>query len=281
MNKKHLKNSLNLFGLLNKVKKLIMPNKKDTLGVILPHNEYNGETEQDNFIAANAGNFEDKIAADVMVPRSDISAVSDNISLTALQNIILDNGHTRTLIYSENLDNIIGFIHIKDLFEIIANKRPFNLRSILRQPITCPHSMKLSALLKKMQHSRTHIAVVVDEYGGTDGLLTIENIIEELVGDIADEHDVDSEENTQYKLVKPGVILANARVEIEVIEQLIGFKISTDEEEVDTIGGLVISICGNVPTPGQKILICDEVEAEIIESTPRMIKKLKITHPIL
>jgi magnesium and cobalt transporter len=278
MHKKKTKTSLNLFSLFDKLKKL-MPYKKNPGSPIMTHSEFNEEAPQHNMIAANAGHFEDKTAEDVMVPRSDISAVNDNISLAALQRIILDNGHTRTLVYSENLDNIIGFIHIKDLFQIIANKKTFNLRSILRQPITCPHSMKLSELLKKMRHSRTHIAVVVDEYGGTDGILTIEDIIEEVVGDIEDEHDVESEENTQYKLIKPGVILANARTEIEIIEHLIGFRIAEAEEEVDTIGGLVISICGSVPTKGQKIIIYEGVEAEIIESTPRMIKKLKITYP--
>lgn len=279
MSTKKPRTSLDLANLFHKLKEFITLKKKGK-SITTPYSELNEDTTQENIIATNAGDFEDKTAEDVMVPRSDISAVSDTISLTALQKIILEDGHTRTLVYSENLDNIIGFVHIKDLFAIIANKKTFNLRSILRQPITCPHSMKLSELLKKMRHSRTHIAVVVDEYGGTDGLLTIEDIIEELVGEIADEHDVETEENTQYKLIKPGVILANARTEIEIIEHLIGFRIAEGEEEVDTIGGLVISICGSLPTKGQKITLYEGVVAEIVESTPRMIKKLKITYPV-
>lgn len=275
---KNSKTSLKFVNFFRKLKELISRKKKEK-PTIATYSEFDADIKQENIIATNAGNFEDKTAEDVMVPRSDISAVSDDISLSMLQKILLQDSHTRTLVYSENLDNIIGFVHIKDLFAIIANKKSFNLRNILRQPITCPHSMKLSELLKKMRHSRIHIAVVVDEYGGTDGLLTIENIIEELVGEIADEHDVESEENTQYELIKPGVLLANARTEIQTIEHLIGFRIAEDEEEVDTIGGLVISICGHVPSKGQKIQICDDVKAEIIESTPRMIKKLKITYP--
>lgn len=275
---KKTNSQLNFINLFRKFKELILRKKREKSATV-PYGEFDEEITQENIIATNAGYFEDKTAEDVMVPRSDISAVSEDISLSILQKIILQDGHTRTLVYSENLDNIIGFVHIKDLFEIIANKKSFNLRNILRQPITCPHSMKLSELLKKMRHSRTHIAVVVDEYGGTDGLLTIEDIIEELVGEIADEHDVDSEENTQYKLIKPGIILANARVEIGIIEHLIGFRIAEGEEEVDTIGGLVISICGSVPTKGQKIIIYEGVQAEVIESTPRMIKKLKLTYP--
>lgn len=278
MQTKKNKTSLKLVSLFRHLKEFITSKKKEKSTTTL-YSELDEDSKQENIIATNADNFEDKTAEDVMVPRSDITAVSDNISLSALQKIILQDRHTRTLVYNENLDNIIGFIHIKDLFAIIANKKSFNLRSILRQPITCPHSMKLSELLKKMRHSRTHIAVVVDEYGGTDGLLTIENIIEELVGDIEDEHDDKSGEDNQYKLIKPGVIIANARIEIETIEHLIGFRIAEGEEEVDTIGGLVISICGSVPTKGQKIIIYEGVEAEIIESTPRMIKKLKITYP--
>ncbi len=278
MQTKKNKTSLKLVSLFRHLKEFITSKKKEKSTTTL-YSELDEDSKQENIIATNADNFEDKTAEDVMVPRSDITAVSDNISLSALQKIILQDRHTRTLVYNENLDNIIGFIHIKDLFAIIANKKSFNLRSILRQPITCPHSMKLSELLKKMRHSRTHIAVVVDEYGGTDGLLTIENIIEELVGDIEDEHDDKSGEDNQYKLIKPGVIIANARIEIETIEHLIGFRIAEGEEEVDTIGGLVISICGSVPTKGQKIIIYEGIEAEIIESTPRMIKKLKITYP--
>lgn len=263
------------FSYLIKKLKSIFARKKIQQAPLQIENSGIGE---ENILATNINHFEEKTVEDVMVPRSDISSVNVNISLEELQKVILENGHTRTIIFNENLDDIVGFVHIKDLFEVIANKKKFNLRSIIRKVLTCPHSMKLNELLKKMQHSRTHISIVIDEYGGTDGLITIENIIEELVGEIDDEHDETASES-QYKVERAGVIVTNSRVEIEVIEELIGFKITNEDDENDTIGGLVMSISGNVPAKGEKITLCDGVEAEIIDSTLRVIKKLKITYP--
>ncbi|HJK86246.1 MAG TPA: CBS domain-containing protein [Candidatus Megaira endosymbiont of Nemacystus decipiens] len=246
--------------------------------VLIPHDINNASDE--NTIVDNADHFDDKIAEDVMVPRSDICAVNENISLEDLQQVILKYGHTRTLVFSENLDNIIGFIHIKDLFDILATKKSFHLKNLMRKHLTCPHSMKLTKLLKKMQYNRTHIAVVVDEYGGTDGIITIENIIEEIVGRIDDEHDTDLDEEKDFNLVEPGIIISNARVNIKTIEKLTEQKITSEDDEIDTIGGLVMSIAGSVPVQGDKIQISKNIIAEIIESTPRMIKKLKIIYSI-
>ena len=229
-------------------------------------------------LLANIDHFDDKTAEDVMVPRSDICAVDSDTSLEELQQVILKHGHTRILVFNENLDNIIGFVHIKDLFEVIANSKNFNLKSLLRKPLSSPHSMKLTDLLKKMQHNRTHIAIVVDEYGGTDGLITIENIIEEIVGRIDDEHDTGNEEEEDFKVIRPGIILANARVGIETIESLTGYQISAEDDEIDTIGGLVMSITGNVPARGEKIELGENISAKIIKSTPRVIKEMEIIY---
>lgn len=228
-------------------------------------------------IVDNLDNFYEKTVEDIMVPRSDIISASHDTSLEELSELIIKHSHTRTLIYKESLDNIIGFVHIKDLFEVIAHSQKFVLKKLIRKHIVSPHSMKLIDLLTKMQAKKTHIAVVVDEYGGTDGIVTIEDIIEEIVGEIDDEHDID-EETDSYKILRPGLLIASARVEIEELESVIGIKLKTEHDESDTIGGLVMAKVGSVPEKGDIIDLDNSVTIEIIESTPRTIKQMKITY---
>jgi CBS domain containing-hemolysin-like protein len=228
-------------------------------------------------IINNMGSFSEKTLEDVMIPRSDIISVADNISLEDLNNVIVEHAHARIIVYHKHLDNIIGFLHIKDLFEVIVKSKKFNLKKLLRKHIVSPHSMKLVDLLAQMQRGRAHIAIIVDEYGGTDGLVTIEDIIEEIVGNIDDEHDIGVDED--YKIIKPGLIRASARVEIEELEKILGIKLSSDDDEFDTIGGLVMARSGSVLEKGEIVHITDDIIVEILEATPRTIKKIKITYP--
>ncbi len=228
-------------------------------------------------IISNIKDFSEKTVEDVMIPRSDIASISIDSKLEDVCKAILEHGHTRTLIYKGGLDNIAGFIHIKDLFAVIAGSKKVSLKKLIRKHIISPHSMKLIDLLAQMQINRTHIAVVVDEYGGTDGLVTIEDIIEEIVGRIDDEHDIEADEDS-YKIIRPGFIITSARVEIEDLENAIGTKLRHEDEEIDTIGGLVMAISGCVPEKGEIIIINENVVAEIIEATPRTIKQIKITY---
>jgi len=228
-------------------------------------------------IISNLKDFAQKTVEDVMIPRSDIASMSIDSKIEDLCKAILEHGHTRTLIYKGGLDNIVGFIHIKDLFAVIAGSKKVSLKKLLRKHIISPHSMKLIDLLAQMQINRTHIAVVVDEYGGTDGLVTIEDIIEEIVGRIDDEHDIEADEDS-YKIIRPGLVITSARVEIENIEEAIGVKLGHEDEEIDTIGGLVMAISGSVPEKGEIIIINSDVVAEILEATPRTIKQIKITY---
>ena len=233
--------------------------------------------DSEDEIVNNIDNFLEKTVEDVMVPRSDIISVSHNVTLKELSDSIVKHSHTRTLIYKESLDNIIGFIHIKDLFEVIAHSKKFILKKIIRKHIISPRSMKLIDLLAQMQVNRTHIAVVVDEYGGTDGIVTIEDIMEKIVGRIDDEHDID-EDVDSYKILRPGLLAASARVEIEELENVIGVTLKFEHDEFDTIGGLVMAKVGNVPEKGDLIDLDDGVIVEIVESTPRTIKQMKITY---
>ena len=229
-------------------------------------------------ISFNMQDFSSKTADQIMIPRSDIVSVEINSTLDDVCKNILHNGHTRTLVFDGNLDNIVGFLHIKDLFELLVNSKKFHLKKLLRQHIVAPQSIKLPQLLKQMQVSRTHIAVVVDEYGGTDGIITIEDLMEEIVGPIEDELDDEITPDEDYNILKPGVLLANSRVAVSDIEKIINREIQLGEE-IETIGGLIMAIAGMVPHKGAKINLSDEIVAEILESTPRKIKHVKITYP--
>ncbi|WPY00885.1 Hemolysin C [Candidatus Trichorickettsia mobilis] len=220
--------------------------------------------------------FSNKTVEDAMIPRSDIVAVKHDINLTELFELIIKTHHTRTLVYEGTLDNIIGFVHIKDLFMILAQNKNFQLKKIIRKPIISAPSMKLTDLLITMQRQRTHISIIVDEYGGTDGIVTIEDIMEEIVGRIDDEHD-DKLESDAYQILDSSTVLSSSRVEVEDLERILGVKLKDDKDEFDTIGGLVLAKVGNVPSPGTKIEISNQVELEVIDANARTLKQVKLT----
>jgi len=237
---------------------------------------YFSELATEGEIISNIDSFSEKTLEDIMIPRSDIISVSLDVTLEELSELMVEHTHTRILIYKERLDNIVGFVHIKDLFKVIVHSKKFNLKRLIRKHIISPHSMKLIDLLAQMQRGRTHIAIIVDEYGGTDGLVTIEDIIEEIVGRIDDEHDIGIDKD--YKILKPGLIVTSARVGIEELENVLNTQLKGDEDEFDTIGGLIMAKSGSVPEKGEIINITNNVVAEILESTPRTIKQIKITY---
>ena len=227
-------------------------------------------------ILANLLELEDKTIEDIMVPRSDIAAIKLTTNLEELsESVKLEVPHTRTLIYDGTLDNVVGFIHIKDLFKALATKQNGRLKKLIRKHIIAAPSMKLLDLLAKMRRERTHIAIVVDEYGGTDGLVTIEDLIEEIVGRIDDEHDQQLDSDN-FKVINNSTIISNARVEVEVLEEIIGEKLKNDDDEFDTIGGLVLTRVGSVPAIGTRIDISENIEIEVTDATPRSLKQVKI-----
>ncbi|RYE05895.1 MAG: HlyC/CorC family transporter [Rickettsiaceae bacterium] len=219
--------------------------------------------------------FDTKCVEDVVIPRSDIIAIKDDACLDEINRIIIEFSHTRTLVYNDTLDNIIGFIHIKDLFKVIAEKKEFNLKKIIRKPIIAAPSMRIGDLLTEMQRKRTHIAVVIDEYGGTDGIVTIEDIIEEIFGRIDDEHN-EKLESDNYKVLNETTLIASSRVRVEELEKIFGILLKEENDEFDTIGGLILDKAGNVPIIGTKFNIQDCLEIEIIDATPRTVKLIKL-----
>ena len=218
---------------------------------------------------------------DVMIPTAEISAVPVGIDQEALVQVFRDSGFTRLLVFDGTLDTPLGFVNLKDVALIHGfngDEAAFDLSALIRPLIYVPPSMPLGVLLQKMQAERIHMALVIDEYGGTDGLVTIEDLLEQVVGEIEDEHD--TAEDTPWHQEKPGVYMAEARAPLEEFEAEIGMPLThhdeIDEEEIDTLGGLVFMLAGHVPARGEVIPHPDGPEFEVVEADPRRIKRLRV-----
>jgi magnesium and cobalt transporter len=218
---------------------------------------------------------------DVSVPKTDIVAVPLTITKDELVEVFRDSGLTRLPVYDGTLDTPIGIANLKDF----ALRHGFNgdgsvmdLREMARPLLFVPPSMPLGVLLQKMQAERIHMALVIDEYGGTDGLVTIEDLIEQVVGEIEDEHDID--EAKSWIMEKPGCYLAQARTDLDDFEAEIGMKLTDhdeiDEEEIDTLGGLVTMLSGHLPARGEVVIHPDGPEFEVVDADPRRIKRLRV-----
>jgi len=221
---------------------------------------------------------------DVMIPKAEIVAVPLDISKEDLVKVFRESGYTRLPVFDGTLDTPVGFANLKDLalthgFDCAGDI--FDLRALLRALLYVPPSMPLGVLLQKMQSDRIHMALVIDEYGGTDGLLTIEDLLEQVVGEIEDEHDTD--ETVPWKLEQPGVYMVESRTPLDEFEAEIGRTLTghdeIDEDEVDTLGGLVFMLAGHVPARGEVIPHPDGPEFEVVEADPRRIKRLRVRLP--
>ncbi|MFP7671784.1 hemolysin family protein [Marivita sp. S0852] len=219
---------------------------------------------------------------DVAVPRADITSVPDTITKSDLVKVFRESGLTRLPVYSGTLDTPIGFAHLKDLaLEHGFNGKSsssFDLTKLLRPLLFVPPSMPIGVLLTKMQTERRHMALVIDEYGGVDGLLTIEDLIEQVIGEIEDEHDLDEDSN--FTKEKPGVYMAFARTPLDEFEAEIGVTLTDhddiDEQEIDTLGGLVFMLAGHVPARGEVVPHPEGPEFEVVDADPRRIKRLRV-----
>src|SRR5271169_4978126 len=233
-------------------------------------------TAQERVLIGNVLKVHDRSAADVMVPRVDIIGFDIERPFGELVKLLIEHGHSRVPAYRETLDDVLGFVHVKDVLAPVADRRPAKLASMLRKVLVVAPSLPVFDLLVQMRQSRTHIAMVVDEFGGIDGLVTIEDLIEEIVGDIEDEHDVD---DAPYLIERPdGTLVADARTPIEALEERQGIRLrpTGDQEEVDTLGGLVSTLAGRVPKRGEVIAHPSGIEFEVLEGDPRRIKRLRV-----
>ncbi|WP_448500832.1 hemolysin family protein [Sphingomonas sp.] len=226
----------------------------------------------------NLLHFGERDAGDVGVPRADIVAVEEQIGFGELVARFAEEGHSRLLVYRGNLDSVIGMVHIKDVFAILAtgSEAPATIAELIRQPLFVPQSMGAIDLLLQMQSSRTHLAVVLDEYSGTEGLITIEDLVEEIVGDIEDEHD--DAPNILFERAADGVWNADARAELEDVAEAIDARLGVIDEDVETLGGLAFVLAGHVPEAGERLTHESGWVIEVVEADARRVHKLRL-HP--
>lgn len=221
---------------------------------------------------------------DVAIPKAEIVSVSEEIGRDELVEVFRESGLTRLPVYHETLDQPIGMIHLKDFslrHMFNGNEQDLNLKALLRPLLFVPPSMPIGVLLTKMQAERRHMALVIDEYGGVDGLLTIEDLIEQVVGEIEDEHDVD--EGKFWAKEKPGQYVASARAPLDEFQAELGIDLTADEEideeEIETLGGLVFMLAGHVPVRGEVIEHPCGAEFQVLDADPRRIKRLRVMLP--
>jgi CBS domain containing-hemolysin-like protein len=276
-------------------------------GVIANHDAQNpvdGLRAEARSMMLNLIKFADLRVDDVMVPRADIVAIESTQSIRELLERFIDANHSRMPVYRESLDDLSGMIHIKDLVRWLAEKGNKSRRKksvketalsalslnatdlatevgaigIAREVLFVPPSMPAADLLIKMQSTHIHMAIVVDEYGGTDGLVSIEDLVEQIVGDISDEHDSDEELIMRNG---DGTFTANARAGLDELEKLLNVDFLPEErdEETDTLGGLIFSMFGRVPVRGELLRHASGVEFEILEADPRRVKRVRIRPP--
>lgn len=269
---------------------------RDDLEVALESENSGGTadfTQSERTILKNVLDLAEKRVEDVMIPRADIEAIETTETLGVLVTRFRQVGHSRMPVYTDSLDNITGFIHVKDALRRITEpvtdpeasvpvklvSTPLRSRleklDLVRQVLFVPPLMPVGDLLQQMQLKRVHMAVVIDEYGGTDGLVTIEDLLEAVVGEIEDEHDDDV---ALVRKVNSNVFIASARAELEEVQEVIGpdFDPGSHADEVDTLGGLVFELAGHVPAKGEHVNGIKGFEFEILQADSRQVKRVKI-----
>ena len=236
----------------------------------------------------NMLHFGERRVGDIAVPRSDMVMFDEALGFPALVGLLRDAGHSRVPVWRGNTDQVIGMAHVKDVYALIAaefgSAQASRLGSqaiepLLRPVLFVPASMRVVDLLTRMRAERTHMAIVIDEYGGADGLVTIEDLVEEIVGDIEDEHDED-----EVALIHPldtDLWEADARITLEDLETTLGHRFGDAEidAEVDTLGGMVFMLAGRVPAPGETIATPSGWRFEVLDGDTRRVKRLRVHAP--
>ena len=243
-------------------------NADDSTGKTLSH---------ENELLKNLAGLRGITASDVMVPRVDIVSVAMSDDFNEIVKQLIKTNHSRVPVRNESLDDIVGILHIKDVLANLFLKEKQNIKSLLKKPIFVSPSISLLDLLYEMRIKRRHLALIVDEYGGIDGLVTIEDLVEELVGEIEDEHDLSSE--CRLEKMEDGSIVVEARIIIDLLEDFTQSIRKEDlNEEIETLGGFIVSIAGRVPVKGEVIKYSPSgLKFEILEADPRKVILVKLT----
>ena len=265
------------------IKKLLKDykNKEDILKIISEHSDLNKKNDYEDFddnnenkLINNIINLGEKSVEDVMVPRAEIIALKKNQNIKTILSIIKTETHSRMPVFEHNLDNILGFVHIKDVLKNV-NEKNFNIKNILREVLYVAPKSPILDLLKRMRLSRIHMGLVVDEFGGVDGLVTIEDLVEEIVGEIEDEHD--AEDNIKFQRINETRIVVDAAYKLNDLEKYYSIKIKEiNEEEIDTVGGLAFFLAGKVPKNQEIFQYNNFLKFKILSATDRRINTLEI-----
>jgi magnesium and cobalt transporter len=233
----------------------------------------------ERLLIANVLRLRETTAADVMVPRADIVAMRADFTLSQAIELFRTDGHSRMPVYREQLDDVVGMIHVKDVFAYVGRPDAFSVEAIMRKPLLVAPQLPVLDLLLQMRQARMHLALVVDEYGGIDGLVTIEDLVETITGDIADEHDDDDAPMVTER--PDGSLDVNARLPVEEFEEKLGPVLSEDERDADihTVGGLVFTLAGRVPAKGEVVSHPSGLEFRVLDADPRHIRRLRVRRP--
>lgn len=233
-----------------------------------------GFSKKEKYILENILSINQLRIKDVMIPRASIVSVSIETNLNDLLNLLNKDSHSRIPVYRKDLDNVLGMVHIKDILKFFYKKEEtFSISSILRNVLYVPPSMPLLNLLLKMQSTRLHMAMVIDEHGGTDGLVTIEDIVEEIVGEIDDEHD--KLEQKSFTKINENTFEVTADITLEKLKSMTNLNLP-NENDVDTLGGFLFTLINRIPSIGEVVAYQNNIKFEIMEANPRKIKKVKI-----
>ena len=282
-------------GLLSGLKNLLFggdkePSLREQIEEVIDEAEEEGEDRRGSNIVGdlspierkmlrNLLHFGEQTVDDVAVPRADIIAISESAPFAEVVALFAEAGHSRLPVYRENLDEVVGMIHVKDVFAVLAEGRtPPPLLDPNRQPLYVPQSMGVLDLLAEMRAKRTHLAIVIDEYSGTEGLLTIEDLVEEIVGEIEDEHD--DEPEPLIVAGEDGCWDADARAELDDVGEVVDPRLADVDEDVDTLGGLAAVLAGHVPEVGEILLHPSGWRLEVIEADERRVHRLRLHPPV-
>ena len=253
--------------------------REEALNYIASNNENidieDAEENNEKSLIKNILSLDDKSVEDIMVPRAEIVSIEIKQNMKEILSLIENESHSRMPVFENNLDNVLGFLHVKDLIKN-NNENHFELKKIIRDILYVAPKSPILDLLKRMRSSRIHIGLVVDEFGGVDGLITIEDLVEEIVGEIEDEHDADDSEEA-FQKIDDKTILVKSGYKIEDMEKYYDIKIKIDDEEIDTVGGLLFFLANKVPKNNQVYNYENILEFKVIKASARRIESLKIT----
>ena len=266
------------------IKKLLVDedSKQDILNLITTQETKKANFSKQDFddndernLIKNIFNLNNKSVEDIMVPRAEIISIQKDQTIKEILEIIEHESHSRMPVYDQNLDNVLGFFHIKDFIKNIKNQS-FKVNSILREVLYVAPKSPILELLKRMRSSRIHMGLVVDEFGGVDGLVTIEDLVEEIVGEIEDEHDAEDDE-IKLKKIDEKTIVVDASFKISDLEDIFNINIKIDQEEtIDTVGGLAFYIANKVPKINESFIFKDLLKFRIIKADERRIFTLEV-----